>query len=393
MACLEHTLRDDLAKPKTVAHLTSVHMPDDVRIASRECAALQHAGYRVVLVAPRGRPPRPGLPTVFVKRSRNRALRILVSPWRVLAAAVRVKADVYHVHDPELILTGLALKALRRRVIYDAHEDIAKQIAGKQWIPTALRPILSRLSAPLESLADRYFDAVIVVTPLSRRRFRTCRRVAVIRNFPLLHEFDMDVLSPPYEERDPLIAYVGAISPERGLWTMVEAVSRVAVRGVRLQLAGPISASLLADGRARNGWQRVDILGYLSRNEVREVLSRSRVGLAVLAPLPNYLDSYPTKLFEYMAAGIPSIVSDFPPWRAVIEKAGCGVVVDPGNVASVAAAISTILENPGQAAEMGMRGRRAVATEFNWDTEASALVALYRAVLERSPFRDPRAAV
>jgi glycosyltransferase involved in cell wall biosynthesis len=86
---------------------------------------------------------------------------------------------------------------------------------------------------------------------------------------------------------------------------------------------------------------------------------------------------YPIKLFEYMAAGVPVISSDFPLWREIVGKVGCGLLVDPMNDQSIARAISWIIDNPDEAQEMGEKGRRAVAKYFNWDAEVENLLELY----------------
>ena len=147
-------------------------------------------------------------------------------------------------------------------------------------------------------------------------------------------------------------------------------------------LAGNMSSALFAAGKSRTGWDRVEILGWQSREGVSDLLSRARVGVAILKPLPNYLDSYPTKLFEYMAAGLPSVVSDFVPWRAIVEDTECGVLVDPLDIDGVVAALSRILKHPDAGEAMGHNGLNAIVSGLNWDAESSLLTDLYRDVLK-----------
>ena len=105
------------------------------------------------------------------------------------------------------------------------------------------------------------------------------------------------------------------------------------------------------------------------------------VGLAVLEPIPNYLESYPTKIFEYMSMGIPSIVSDFPLYREIIEKYQCGILVDPLDAGSIAEAIIRLMDNPDEAAEMGARGKEAVRFHFSWESEQEKLIEFYSRLL------------
>ena len=101
------------------------------------------------------------------------------------------------------------------------------------------------------------------------------------------------------------------------------------------------------------------------------------IGLVTLAPRPNYLESYPTKLFEYMASGVPVVASDFPLWRKIVEDAGCGLLVDPQKPEAIAKAMDWLFEHPNQAADMGAAGRRAAHRTYNWQSEADKLLALY----------------
>jgi glycosyltransferase involved in cell wall biosynthesis len=149
-----------------------------------------------------------------------------------------------------------------------------------------------------------------------------------------------------------------------------------------LLLAGSFSSpELRARLAASPGWNRVIELGYIGLAELTRTLARSRAGLALLAPTPTYIVSQPTKVYEYMAAEVPAIVSDFPLWRAIVEDNGCGLCVDPTDPLAVRRAIGWILDHPGEADAMGRNGRRAVERHYRWEPEADRLLALYEGVL------------
>ena len=371
--------------PPDVVHLTSVHPPDDARIAARECRTLLDAGIATVLVAADiGRSPHPELPTILIRRPSGRLTRILLGTWRTMMAGASLRARIYHVHDPELIPVGLVLKLLGKRVVYDVHENLPKQVLGKRWLPPWSRPMAARLATLIERVADSFFDAIVVANATSLARFRNPRTV-LVRNYADVREFARNVPATAYEDRKPLIAYVGAISRERGLLEMVDAMAMVQHEGASLVLAGPMPEDLMDVVAARRGWDRVVAAGWHSRAAVQDLLSRSRIGIAVLDPLPNYLDNYPSKLFEYMASGIPSIVSDFPLWREVIEDADCGVVVDPLDPQGIAKAIDGLLADPNRAEAAGERGRMATHDRLNWAVEGEKLVQLYSQLMGRTP--------
>jgi glycosyltransferase involved in cell wall biosynthesis len=154
----------------------------------------------------------------------------------------------------------------------------------------------------------------------------------------------------------------------------------------RLAWAGPFAPAAF-ETHLRNlpGWAKVDYRGKLDRPDVAELLGRSRAGLVVFQPAPNHMEAQPNKLFEYMAAGLPVIASDFPLWRNIVTGAGCGLLVDPLSPPAIANAITWILDHPDEAEAMGRRGQHAVSSTYAWDREAEKLVALYTKLLTSSP--------
>ena len=369
---------------RRVAHLTSVHDYRDHRIFFKECRTLAEAGLAVTLIAPGNADAViDGVRIRVVSPYRNRTERMTRTVWGVYRAAARENADLYHFHDPELIFVGLLLKLRGKRVIYDVHEDMTRTMLRKRWLPAPLiplLPILARAIGIVESMAIRIFDATVLVIPMNERGFPS-NKCVLVRNFPLAREFPPTVR--PYHGRPPLAAYVGGIGAGRGAKDMVIAMSLIPMDlEARLALAGWFQPpELESELRALPGFDRIDLLGDRSRDDVAKLLSEARIGLCVLHPVPGYPESYPVKLFEYMAAGIPVIASDFPVWRAIVEGAGCGMLVEPGQPAALAASLTFLLQNQEAAEAMGERGRRAMVDRYHWGPEGRRLVALYDRLL------------
>ncbi len=151
---------------------------------------------------------------------------------------------------------------------------------------------------------------------------------------------------------------------------------------VRLLLAGRFEDSALErQMRDDAGWARVDYFGQIGRAEVGALMARSCAGLVTLLPMPSYLDSLPIKMFEYMSAELPVIASDFPQWRDIVERHGCGVCVNPVDPSAIAEAIRALVDAPARVAEMGRQGRRAVLSTYNWPQAEHALLAFYAELL------------
>lgn len=361
----------------SVCHLTSVHQPRDVRILDKECESLAANGATVTLVVPCEKDVAAAggrTKVVCVRPPRSRLHRMAVTAWEVGKTACSVNAAVYHLHDPELIPVGWALKLRGHVVVYDAHENLPKQVLGKSWIPRWLRRPVAWISRAIEWAACRTFDAVVAATPSIHQRLRDA---ILVQNFPR----PMTVTHPRtrYEERPRRVLYHGGITSIRGAVEMVDAIGLVARSyHARLALAGEIQPAALRDKLEKHpAWRRVDYRGWVSRREVREMLSSAGVGLVLYHPLPNHIDSQPNKLFEYMAAGIPVIAADYPRWREIVDGSGCGLLVDPLDPSAISSAIKWVFDHPQEAKEMGLNGRNAVHSRYNWEVEERKLVTLY----------------
>jgi glycosyltransferase involved in cell wall biosynthesis len=366
----------------TVAHLTSVHYPFDVRIFHKECKTLVAAGYKVILIAAHNNPESvEGVCVEPVCKHEGRVWRMTATVWDVLRKAIASKADLYHFHDPELLPVGVLLKIAGNRVIYDVHEHVTQDILIKEWIRnTYLRKIVSLCAGICEHVCVLAFDAVVAATPAIAAEFSQTK-TTLVQNFPAA-ELDHSVRNA-YCKRSAVVIYVGSITEQRGLREMVKAIGKVPGRlQARLSLVGSIgSVSVQQELQSSEHRATVDYLGFKDRSAVWALLGQARAGLAVLHPTRSYIESQATKMFEYMLAGLPIVASNFPLWKDLIDDIGCGITVDPLNVDAIAEAITWILDHPAEAAAMGERGRRAVLEKYNWDTEAQRLLALYQKLL------------
>ena len=287
----------------------------------------------------------------------------------------RLRPRVVHLHDPELIPWGVGWKLMGYTVVFDAHEDIPASMRSKRYVRSSMRPALAVAARALIRMADRAFDAIVAATPSIARAYRS-DRVVTVQNYPILSEWDIR----PVGDREPgRLVYVGGITEARGAMQMLDALVVLAGdRDVRLTLAGPVGpASLFDEMQSHPGWKHVDYHPWLSRADVGTELRNASVGLVLFQPLPNHIESQPTKLFEYMAAGLPVVVSDFPLWTNLIEGEGIGVVVPPDEPARIAAAVRSLLDDP--AGNDGRSGRAiaAVRDRYNWEPESRKLVDLY----------------
>jgi glycosyltransferase involved in cell wall biosynthesis len=366
---------------KKIVHLTSAHERFDIRIFFKMCKFLGKYGYDVTLVVADGEgyELRDGVKIVDVgKNLGGRTSRMTTIVNKVYLKAKELDADVYHLHDPELMRIGNKLKRLGKSVIFDAHEDLPKQILSKSYLNKFLKGSLSKIFAGYEKYSCSRYDYIITATPSIRDKFSSINpKVVDINNYPIIGEF---ALKHDWKNKTNAACYVGAISAIRGIREVVKAMEYV--NNGKLNLIGKFSEKTIKNEVSKYpGWKNVDSKGYLDRQSVAAMLGQSIVGLVTFLPAPNHMDAQPNKMFEYMSAGLPIITSNFPIWRQVVEGAQCGLCVDPLNPHAIAEAIQYLLDHPAEAEQMGKNGVRAVENKYNWPIEEKKLLKIYKDLL------------
>lgn len=362
-----------------VCHMTSAHATTDVRIFRKECCSLVAAGYDVYLVAHGESREQDNVHIVGIgDKPGSRIKRMWVGARNVYRAAVKIDAQVYHIHDPELLPYALLLRKKGKKVIFDSHEFYPLQIKVKQWIPRSIRNLVSTLYLKYESFVFRRIDAVIYVAePLPEFDFQSrTQRCELIGNYPILNQFQMNV-SPKYNGR--AICYVGGLSHNRGLKYLVQAAHAAKVI---LYLAGNFeSEEFRLELETLPEYSCVHFFGFLDRAGISDLLSKSSVGCVTLLKVGQYesMHNFGVKTLEYMAAALPIIATNIPFHVDMLEKKlKCGVCVEPDDVAALTATILAIVNDPVRAKRMGENGRRAFLNEYNWSSEEKKLIALYQ---------------
>jgi glycosyltransferase involved in cell wall biosynthesis len=362
-----------------VCHFTTVHRPDDIRIFVKECRSLVAAGYEVVLIAVCDADTKvDGVQIRALRKPKgriDRATRVLRDAY---FACVREKADIYHFHDPELMLVGFWLKRLGMKVVYDVHENLPMDILhSKPYLPTWIRRGLSKVAKKLEDRAGARFDAIITVTDSFTSRFPK-GKATVVQNYPILAEGPLPASEP---RSGSTLLFTGGFATTRCAREIVDAMALLP--DVELVVAGPCrSEALLTELQAKPAWDQVRFEGMLARNELDRLFAEATIGLVLNAPRPDYIEISTNKLFEYMLAGLPVIASAIPSWKSIVEEVGCGVIVDTTDAKEIARAVRELLDVPEEMKAMGERGRLAAQSRFHWGSEEEKLLAVYTNLLK-----------
>ena len=366
----------------SVVHLTTVHDPFDSRVFHRECKTLTAAGYDVALLAP-GKDDFivDGIEVVGLPGCDNRILRMSLGVGRTLLKALGRRADLYHFHDPELIPAGLLLRLLGKRVIYDIHEDNRTALEEREYLPAPLRELTARLLSWVEEGSSRHFHLVLAERYYAER----FPRGQAVLNYARFPELDQDRLRARPRAGHPRLIYTGNVKPYRGARRHTELLNHLPE--AELFLVGRCDPQLAAELRADSDPDRLHFEGvgeYVPHQRIVSYYLRESwtAGLALFPPGRHTRRKELTKIFEYMAYGIPVVCADFPNLKEIVEGAECGICVDPENHTAAAGAVRYLWGNPEKARRMGENGREAVQRTYNWDTQAMKLLRLYDTILK-----------
>jgi glycosyltransferase involved in cell wall biosynthesis len=363
---------------KKICHLTSINQLFDVRIFHRQSLGAIQAGFDVTIIVVHDREESVnGIHVVPFPHYRGRIRRILCAPFKMLRLALQQRDTLFHLHNIELIPTGLALKLLGRQVIYDAHEDSPRDIMEKQWIgPVFIRRILALSVYLLERLANWWFDAIIAATPDIQTNFNP-KKTILIGNYPDLTQISA-AEKKGTEKGDPVIIYAGTLTAIRGIKELCESMSRVS--NARLWLFGEWeNDSFRKVCEALDGWRRVVYWGVVPLADVYGYMKVADIGVINFKPLANYLRAMPNKIFEYMASGLPMVLPNFPYWRE--RFADCALFADSENPLDVAEKINQLLSDASLREKFGSRGKTLAHEKYSWASEERKMIAFYNKIL------------
>jgi glycosyltransferase involved in cell wall biosynthesis len=361
-----------------VCHLTSVHARYDTRIFLKECVSLSKENFDVSLIVADGKKNemQSGVFIYDVGKPKNRLNRILFSTKKVFKKAISLDADIYHFHDSELLFYGFLLHLKGKKVIYDIHEDLPRQLLSKPY----LNPIVSKAFAFVFEKIENYFaskfDFLLTATPFIRNRFAGINSSVIdINNYPMLGE----LFEPKKLKKKNQVCFIGGISEIRGIVSLVSAMGKV---DGKLVLAGKFNTiEIEQQVTSLKGWKNVDYRGFISREEAKKIMAESKAGVVTFLPEPNHINSQPNKMFEYMSAGLPVICSNFELWKSIIEENKCGQCIDPSSPQLIANSIKSFF-NDKSLQQYGDKARLLVVNRYNWRNEEIKLIETYKKVLK-----------
>ncbi|MCX7851896.1 MAG: glycosyltransferase family 4 protein [Caldilineales bacterium] len=378
---------------------------------ARHCAA---AGHRFTIVASpvsylSGRPTGAGegevAPGVAVKRTHTLPTLHRSFFWRILsflsfmvsatATALRAgRVDLVMGTTPPLFqaLSAWAVARLRRRLFLLEVRDLWPQFAVDMGLLT--QPLLIALARRLEGFLYDRADHLLVNSP-AYRDYLLARGVPPAKVSLIPNGVDPTMFDPADRGEGWrqwwglgdrfVVTYAGALGPANDIPTLLRAAARLRARS-------DIHFLLVGDGKERpqleawaaaEGLTNVTFTGAVPKEQMPTVLAASDACVAILRDIPSFRTTYPNKVFDYMAAGRPTILAIDGVIRQVVETAGAGVCVPPGDDAALAAAVVQLAADRQAARAMGEAARRHVVAHFDRRDQAEAFCRLLAQLAER----------
>lgn len=409
-----------------ICHVSSAHKPFDSRIFEKEATSLAANGYDVSLVVSNIDDQEKNSVKIFgVKyKSQSRLYRFIKGAKLVCKRAAELKAEVYHLHDPELLFrVGYLKRKTKAKIIFDSHEDIFNILLDRDYIPKAAKKIILPIIRYFLARELKKVDAIVVVTPEFLETYKgLAPKMELISNFPKLLDIPEDEPvgeAAASEAVEPLATAVAAAEhvaaeatecavaafPEtsapaqyRGgskpnlifvggilrLWNISRILDAIEGIDCTLSICGIKDEAYLKELEQHSQWHKVNYMGFLNRPRLYQEYKKADLGLAVMLPRANNVDNSGTlgviKFFEYMMVPIPIVASNFPRWKNIIESGDCGLSVDPFSVQEIREAIKELLKDRGEWERRAKNARHLAETKYNWKTEEAKLLSLYRSL-------------
>ncbi|MBO6117535.1 MAG: glycosyltransferase [Bacteroidales bacterium] len=364
---------------KTV-HITTVHQRFDSRIFYKECLSLNEEFGDVTLIVADGKGDETvkGINIIDIGAFNSRIKRLLFASKRAVNKAASLKADIYHFHDPDLLIAAGKL-CKYGKVIFDSHEDFPKLMLQRPYIPKILRNAFFRIATFAEKRTYKKLAAVVAATDNIKRKFEDYgqNKAVAVKNYPVIHVVNSsthtDVQDHPFTA-----CYVGGLTEIRGVREMITVCGQA---DCKLILAGPFDdETFFRQMQTLPGWKNTEYLGTVPHGELKEkVYRKSDIGLNMLLSAPNHTDAIPIKQLEYMSEELPVVATEHIKFCVeVTQKTHCGILVKPENIEECVRAVKFLKDNKQERTQMGINGKKAVKEEYNWDKEKEKLISLYK---------------
>jgi glycosyltransferase involved in cell wall biosynthesis len=307
-------------------------------------------------------------------RPNNRLLRLFYSQIAATRTILSVRAQIWHLHDPELLPIAAILILLRRKVIWDAHEDYYLQFKlysqYRTYLPKIFRKFLSFLTLSILNFVDNNAAGVVTATKTIKNSYKNINCV-VIGNEARVEEFEK--ANPSFSSNKVL--FLGSTTEAHCFQQTVDAI--LDLENLQLIVAGTaVDSQSISDSKKLLG-NRITFFGWANRSELLDLVSESVMGIVTYQDLPTYNEAEPTKLFEFLMSGLPIVATPVKPSKHYLELSGGGVISKGFMAKDLREAIQKLLVSEKAWSKMSKDGKVWAKENASWDKSEAQLFSFY----------------
>lgn len=356
-----------------VAVLTSAHIRFDTRIYAKQCISLaKHYQVSLIVADNKGDENIDGIHVYDVGKQQGKFKRAFCTTRRILRKALELDAEIYHLHDPELLTIALKLKKHGKKVIFDMHEDLPVQISLKIYLPKLSRTPIKYLYQCYERYVFKKIDGVIFVQDFLKDKYQHNNTPDKVIGNSVIIDTSTE---PQNKQLNKNLIYAGALNQSRGLFNMLNLLEKLP--DYKLHLAGPFNpASQLEMAKTHPAWPRVQYHGYLAKPALIELYSQCSFGLILFENIGQYHHCRAVKLFEYMANKLLILMPNFGEWAPFNKEHDCAINVQTNDAQAIADTILAV--NQQQFEALTTIAYQCTITHYSWEKEEKKLLDFYK---------------
>jgi len=369
-----------------VCHFASVHTIVDTRVFYRECVSLAKRYDVTYIGIGNYTGMREGVNIIGIHNPETRFKRLFYTTFKVCYLALKQDADIYHFHDAELILFGIILRILGKKVIYDIHENTYEDIMNKPWVPKKTKFILGKSYRFLEWLASLFMPFILVIAKKEFAKRFNVKEYAIVQNFADVSELKRFRIDDRVKLNNNIF-YIGTVYDYYyDFGKLIEAIYLLKKqnKAVHLHCVGYlghlVELGLEKDENYKMVKDQITFYSHIVHPGGFEISKICKVGICLKNQPEEILVSHERKFFEYMAIGMPMITCDSHIYKEVIDQYKIGKYVNLQDSTALAKTIDELFTNDEILSKMSANCIHTSEGHFNWNSEEQLLFDLYQSL-------------
>lgn len=368
--------------------LSSMHPPKDKRVFDKEAMSLVSVGHQVVHLCPGNESDSGvfgGVEIISYRRPSGIKDR-LFQMFLLYRIAKAIDADAYHCNEVDSWFVGVLLKIFGNKLcVFDVHEHYPSTFAESRF-PEWLQPAVSASVRLVFRMFLPFTDRLVLAKQTVSGDFpNSDSKKVLVRNFTPLSGINFSLDRKTISDGGTItLLHLGLFGKNRGWPQILDALRMMKHKNVQLVVIGEFNDGSRPEFDAMvETYQlgdRVIVHDWMPFADAFQYLTKAHIGLIVFQPgILNHVYAMPHKMFDYMAAGMAVICPEFAVEVApFVQDSGCGLLVDTADPIDLAKKLDELAESPDLIKSMGERGRQAVQQLYNWESEATRLILMYK---------------